>query len=59
MVAFNVIFNNFKKPDDYTIVSHVYSDKKNYLDMKFKPENVKQDYEAELIGTHTSKWTIV
>lgn len=27
--------------------------------MKFKPDNIKQDYEAHMIGTHSSKWELV
>ena len=57
--AFHTVFHNLKKDDDYTIVSHVYDDKKDYLDFKFKPDNIKQDYEAQLIGTHSSHWVQV
>lgn len=58
-IAFHVVFDELRKDGDYTIVSHVYSKSKDYLSMRYKPENMKQDYEAKLIGTHTSKWTMV
>lgn len=57
--AFNIVFNNLRKEDDYTIVSHVYSNAKDYLSFHLKPENIKQDYEAKLIGTHSSKWSLI
>ena len=56
--AFNIVFHELHKEGDYIIVSHVYSKNKDYLPMKFKPENMKLDYEAKLIGTHSSKWTL-
>mmetsp|Transcript_27218 Transcript_27218/g.24107 ORF Transcript_27218/g.24107 Transcript_27218/m.24107 type:complete len:291 (-) Transcript_27218:38-910(-) len=57
--SFYTVFNNLRKSDDYTIVSHVHCDTKTYLDMKFKPDNIKQDYEAKMIGVHQSKWELV
>lgn len=57
--AFATVFHNLRKPEDYTIVSHVYSDSKDYLSYKYKPKNIKQDYDAQLSGTHTSKWALV
>jgi hypothetical protein len=57
--SFHTVFDNLKKENDYMIVSHVYDDKKDFLDYKFKPDNIKQDFEAQLIGTHSSKWVLV
>mmetsp|Transcript_18336 Transcript_18336/g.21085 ORF Transcript_18336/g.21085 Transcript_18336/m.21085 type:complete len:162 (-) Transcript_18336:407-892(-) len=58
--AFNTVFKQLMKEDDSIVISHVYSNsKEEYLSFKFKPENIKQDYEAELIGTHSSKWSLV
>ena len=57
--SFHTVFSNLRKGDDYTIVSHVYDDKKDYLDYKFKPDNIKKDYEAQMIGVHSSHWVQV
>lgn len=59
LTAFNTVFHNLIKSTDYTIVTHVSDDSKTYLDMKFKPDIIKQDYESLLIGTHSSKWEVV
>lgn len=56
--AFNTVFNQLMKEGDHITVSHVFSSSKDYLSFKYKPENIKQDYEAELIATPNSVWTI-
>ena len=58
--AFNIVFRQLMKDDDHITVSHVFSNSKDdYLSYKYKPENIKQDYEAELIATSKSKWSMV
>eukprot|EP00344_Euplotes_crassus_P004962 CAMPEP_0196996028 /NCGR_PEP_ID=MMETSP1380-20130617/2017_1 /TAXON_ID=5936 /ORGANISM="Euplotes crassus, Strain CT5" /LENGTH=289 /DNA_ID=CAMNT_0042411875 /DNA_START=13 /DNA_END=882 /DNA_ORIENTATION=+ len=57
--AFNTVFKNLRKSDDYTIITHVSNDSKTYLDMKYKPDIIKQDYESWMIGLHSSKWELV
>ena len=57
--AFSIVFNDLKKSDDYIYVSHVFTNSKDYLSYKFKPDIIKQNYEAKLIGTHSSKWSLV
>lgn len=56
--AFHTVFDNLRKPNDFTIVSNVFSDADLHKSMKFKPSNIKQDCEAKLIGTHSSKWDL-
>lgn len=57
--GFSTVLDNLRKDDDYIIVSHIYDDKKDYLAYNFKPDNVKQDCEAKLIGLHETKWCLV
>lgn len=57
--AFNTVFKNLRKGNDYTIITHVSCDSKKYLDMKFKPDIIRQDYESWMIGLHSSHWEMV
>jgi nucleotide-binding universal stress UspA family protein len=58
-IAFDIVLNNLMKEEDYIIVSHVFQSNKDYLSYKLKPENIKQDVEAKLIGRHSSKWIAI
>lgn len=57
--AFNTVFKNLRKGDDYTLVTHVSNDSKTYLDMKFKPDFIKADFESYMIGVPQKKWELV
>jgi len=57
--AFNIVFEELKRDDDYIIVSHVFSNDKKHPLIQFKQENIKLSYEGKLIGTHSSKWTMI
>jgi len=57
--AFRTVFDNLRQKNDFTIVSHVYCDKKTYLSHKFKPSNIKKNYESLMIGEHKSKWELI
>lgn len=57
--AFKIVFDELWRDGDFMIVSHVFSNDKDYLSIRYKPDNLKQHYETHLIGTHSSKWIMV
>ena len=58
-IAFKMVFNSLIKEEDFMTVSHVFSNSKDYLSHTFKPEYIKQHFESLLIGTHSTKWSLV